>query len=164
MLTQIYDVGAGGVTPIGIGSGLLAGISYAIFIFGFKNAARYGSPPAILMVAFAVLVIILLWPSDATQMVDALTTPDWAWFIALGVIGAGVSFILYIIGLKYTVPTVASIMAMIEPVTASLFGVVILNEGLAGLQILGMGLILITVTALSVYQKYAEDPAGVTPS
>ena len=42
---------------------------------------------------------------------------------------------------------------LIEPVTASLFGVVVLNENLVGLQIFGMGLILVTVTALSVHSK-----------
>ncbi len=40
---------------------------------------------------------------------------------------------------------------MVEPVTASLFGVLILDEGLAGLQVLGMALILVAVTTLSVY-------------
>lgn len=50
LLTQIYDIGASGVTPIGVGAGLLAGLSYAIFIFGFKYAAPHGSPQAILSI------------------------------------------------------------------------------------------------------------------
>lgn len=62
-----------------------------------------------------------------------------------------------IVGLNHTAPAVASIVAMVEPVTASLFGVVVLNERLAGLQIMGMGLILITVTALSVYSSARRE-------
>jgi drug/metabolite transporter (DMT)-like permease len=81
--------------------------------------------------------------------VAVLSTPNWPLFAILGVL-AGLSFILYIVGLNHTAPAVASILAMVEPVTASLFGVVVLNENLVGLQILGMGLILFTVTALSV--------------
>lgn len=153
LLTRIYDVGESGITPIGIGSGLLAGLSYAIFIFGFKYAVRYGSPQAILLIAFAVLVIILIFPSDVSQVFAVLSGPDWLLFTVLGVLGAGVSFIFYVTGLNHTAPTVASIVAMTEPVTASLFGVLILNESLAGLQIVGMGLILITVTTLSVYSN-----------
>ena len=65
-------------------------------------------------------------------------------------LGAGLSFIFYIVGLRQATPAVASIVAMVEPVTASLFGAVVLNENLVGLQIFGMGLILVTVTALSV--------------
>ncbi len=159
LLTRIYDVGTGSITPLGISAGLLAGLSYALFIFGFKNAGRHGSPQAILVIAFFVLVAILIWPIDAGQTVTALSTPDWPWFLALGILGAGLSFILYIIGLNHTEPSVASIVAMVEPVTASLFGVVVLNEGLVGLQILGMGLILVTVTALSIYSHRRPIPS-----
>ncbi len=150
LLTGVYEIGAGGVTPISVGAGLLSGVSYAVFIFGFKYAAPHGSPQAILVIAFAALVAILVWPGDADQAVAVLSTPSWPLFAILGVLGAGLSFFLYIVGLKHTAPAVASIVAMVEPVTASLFGVVVLNERLAGLQIFGMGLILITVTALSV--------------
>ncbi|TVP77385.1 DMT family transporter [Thioalkalivibrio sp.] len=153
LLTQIYDTGAGGVTLIGAGAGLLAGLSYAVFIFGFKYAGSHGSPQAILSIAFGVLVLILMWPGDGAQMVAVLSTPDWPLFAALGVFGAGLSFALYINGLRYTAPAVASIVAMVEPVTATLFGVVVLHESLGFVQILGMGLILVTVTALSVTSR-----------
>lgn len=153
LLTQIYDIGAGGVTPIGVAAGLLSGLSYAIFIFGFKYAAPHGSPQAILTVAFAVLAALLILPGDVSQSLTVLSTPDWPLFAALGVFGAGISFILYIIGLNQIAPAVASIVAMIEPVIAALFGVVVLNESLVGPQIFGMGLILVTVTALSVHSR-----------
>lgn len=153
LLTQIYDTGAGGVTLIGAGAGLLAGLSYAVFIFGFKYAGPHGSPQAILSIAFGVLVIILMWPGDSAQMVAVLSTPDWPLFAALGVFGAGLSFAFYVNGLRHTAPAVASIVAMVEPVTATLFGVVVLHESLGFLQMLGMGLILITVTALSVSSR-----------
>jgi drug/metabolite transporter (DMT)-like permease len=80
----------------------------------------------------------------------------------LGVLGAGLSFILYISGLKHTAPAVASIVAMVEPVTASLFGVMILNESLVGSQIFGMALILVTVTALSVYSSARQASSALT--
>lgn len=150
LLTQIYDVGASSVTPMGVGAGLLAGLSYAVFIFGFKYAAPHGSPQAILTIAFAVLAIILIWPGDVDQTVAVLNTADWPLFAAIGVFGAGLSFVLYIVGLNSIAPAVASIVAMLEPVIASLFGVVVLNESLVGPQIFGMGLILVTVTALSI--------------
>ena len=86
--------------------------------------------------------------SDAQQAAAVPGAQSWPLFIVLGVVGAGLSFILYIVGLRHTAPAVASIVAMVEPVTASLFGVVVLDESLAALQILGMGLILATVTAL----------------
>ena len=153
LLTGIFHTGAVGVTPIGVGAGLLAGLSYALFIFGFKYATPHGSPQAILMISFAGLCTILIWLADTDQIFAVLNTPDWPLFVILGVLGAGLSFILYIAGLKNTAPTVASIVAMVEPVTAFLFGIMVLNEKLLDSQIFGMALILVTVTALSVYSR-----------
>jgi len=150
LLTRIYDVQPGGVTPIGVAAGLLSGLSYAVFIFGFKYAAPHGSPQAVLVIAFAALSLILFSLGDSAQTLSVLSTSSWPLFVTLGVLGAGLSFILYIVGLNYTAPAVASIVAMVEPVTASLFGVAVLDERLVAIQLLGMGLILITVTALSV--------------
>lgn len=151
LLTEVYDVGGSDITPVSVGAALFAGFSYAVFIFGFKYAAPHGSPQAILSIAFTVFALILIWPSGLNQIFAVLSAPDWPWFIALGVMGGGLSFIFYIGGLNYTAPAIASIVAMVEPVTASLFGVVVLDERLMGLQMLGMGLILVTVTALSIY-------------
>lgn len=161
LLTGIYKVGAGEVTLLAAVAGLLSGLSYAVFIFGFKYAAPHGSPQAILVIAFAVLAVILFGLGDADQTLAVLNTPSWPLFVVLGVLGAGMSFIFYIVGLKHTAPAVASIVAMVEPVTASLFGVVVLNESLAALQILGMVLILVTVTALSVHSSAQNKPPAI---
>ncbi|WCR42740.1 DMT family transporter [Stutzerimonas stutzeri] len=153
LLTGIYDVGAGDITLLAVGAGLLSGVSYAVFIFAFKYAAPHGSPQAILVIAFAVLVAILLGLSDAEQTLAVLGTSSWPLFVTLGVLGGGLSFVLYIVGLKHTAPAAASILAMVEPVTASLFSVVVLDESLAAMQVLGMALILLTVTALGVHSR-----------
>ncbi|MDZ7835219.1 MAG: EamA family transporter [Alkalibacterium sp.] len=72
------------------------------------------------------------------------------WFLLLGVLGAGISFIIYVIGLRRTAPSTASMVAMVEPVTASIFGVVFLSNLLSLVQLAGMGLILATITLLSM--------------
>lgn len=151
LLTGICKTGAADVTPASAIAGLLSGLSYALFIFGFKYAAPHGTPQAILFIAFAVLAVILISLNNSAGTMAVLQSADWPLFAVLGVFGAGLSFIFYIAGLNYTAPAVASIVAMIEPVTASLFGFVVLNESLAALQVSGMALILITVTALGVY-------------
>lgn len=153
LLTRIYQVGTGDVSPLAAIAGLLSGLSYAAFIFGFKYAAPYGSPQAILVIAFALVAAILIWLGKPAQTLAVLGTPDWPLFAVLGILGAGLSFILYIVGLNHTAPAVASIVAMVEPVTASLFGVLILDENLIAPQIFGMALILVTVTTLSTYSS-----------
>lgn len=103
LLTRIHDMGSGGVTWLGVGAGLLAGLFYALFIFGFKYAAPHGSPQAILLIAFAALVALLIWPSDSHQTIAVLSTPDWPLFVALGLFGAGLSFffILSVCGIPH---------------------------------------------------------------
>ncbi|GAA3893078.1 EamA family transporter [Halomonas cibimaris] len=149
LLTEVYAAGAGSVTLVGGVAGLLAGLSYAVFIFGFTYAAPHGSPQAILTVAFAVLAAVLLALAEVGQVYAVLSDRYLPLFVLLGLVGAGGSFVLYVIGLRRISPAVASIVAMVEPVTASLFGVAVLGETLAAGQLLGIGLILVTVTALS---------------
>ncbi|MFC5711809.1 hypothetical protein ACFPU1_03360 [Thalassorhabdus alkalitolerans] len=77
-----------------------------------------------------------------------MTSSDIGWFLLLGIAGAGISFIFYVIGIRWTALTTASMVAMVEPVTASLFGFL-----LTTIQLLGMVVILGTVTVLSVKQS-----------
>ena len=100
LLTGVYEIEAGDVTPIAAGAGLLSGLSYAVFIFGFKYAAPHGTPQAILVMVFAVLAFILICLGDADQTVAVLGTPSWLLFVVLGVLGAGLSFISDIVGLN----------------------------------------------------------------
>ncbi|GAB5498757.1 MAG: carboxylate/amino acid/amine transporter [Pseudohongiellaceae bacterium] len=171
LLTQVDDIGAHSVSAASVGSGLLSGLSYAIFIFSFKSAAYRGSPQAILVIAFAALSMVTfaaLWPDGSDQVVRAASSADWPWFATLGILGAGLSFVLYVAGLNHTSPAMASVIAMLEPVTATLFAILVLNEGLDMSQIIGMSLILLAVTALSSYSASAKpdtrqkDPASHT--
>lgn len=153
LLTKLYAIGASGLSLIGIGAGLLAGLSYALFIFGFKYAAPHGSPSAVLTIAFTVLALVLLLPADIPQTISVINAPELPLFVALGILGAGLSFMLYVFGIKHAAPALASMVAMVEPVTATLFGVAVLGESLGIIQMVGMGIILITVTALSLSSR-----------
>lgn len=148
LLSQAHDLGAEGVAPMAVATGLMAGVSYAVFIFGFKYAAAHGSPQAILSVAFIVPVVVLMAVVDVDQALASLSSEYWLWFVVLGVLGAGLSFVIYVVGLRYTNPSVASVVAMIEPVTASGFGIVVLGEVMRASQWLGVALILVAVTVL----------------
>lgn len=150
LLTKLYAIGASGLSIMGVVTGLLAGLSYAMFIFGFKYATPHGSPSAILTIAFTVLSLVLLLPADISQTVSVVNAPELPLFVALGILGAGLSFLLYVVGIKHAAPALASMVAMVEPVTATLFGVAVLGESLEVIQMVGMGIILLTVTALSV--------------
>ncbi len=153
LLTGVAGAATAGLSGFGIASGIGAGLAYALFIFGFKYAALHGRPHLVLVVAFATVLLCLFPFIDHAQAVAAVRSADIGWFVLLGLFGVGLSFLLYIVGLRRTSPTVASIIAMIEPVTASWFGVAVLDAVLSLTQLLGMALILLTVTYLSVRQR-----------
>ncbi|MDX6151929.1 DMT family transporter [Marinococcus sp. PL1-022] len=153
LLTGAYDAGGSSVTLAGAAAGLGAGLSYALFIFGFKYASAVGRPETSLTIAFFVFCLILLLFVDQQEAVSVLTSSDIGWFLLLGLVGAGISFVLYVIGIKLTTPVTASMVAMAEPVTASLFGVVLLGDSLAIIQALGIVIILVSITAFSVRQS-----------
>lgn len=150
LLTDILRSGTGQVSVWGIACGLLSGLSYALFIFGFRYARAQGPAQAVLSIAFLVLTLLLLAFVDFGQMQKVPFTDDAYGFLLLGLFGAGISFYLYLPGLRRTSPSAASMVAMVEPVTASLFGFVVLGQTLAPLQLAGMAIILITITLLSL--------------
>lgn len=156
LLTQL--VGGSPIDDLslfGIVAGLLSGIAYAVFLFGFKNATRRAPPVVVLGVAFAVFLLILAPLVDHGQVAAAPSSDDVPLFLLLGLFGAGLSFFLYVLGLRTAAPVSVSLVAAVEPVTAALFALFVLGQGLAIGQWLGMVLILAAVTALSI-RRHSE--------
>lgn len=152
LLTGSYNIDTISTSIYGTFMGLASGLSYTLFIFGFKKASALGNAKSTLTFAFLVFSLILYILMDNQEAVEALGSEDMEWFLLLGLLGAGVSFFIYVIGLRHTPPTTASVVAMIEPVTASLIGILFLSNNLSGIQFLGMGLILVTIPLLSKNQ------------
>ncbi|MFC7785154.1 DMT family transporter [Rossellomorea sp. GCM10028870] len=153
LLTGAYNTESISVSFLGMAAGLAAGLSYALFIFGFKNASSIGNPHTTLTIAFFSFCLILFLFTDKGEAAAVLASRDIGWFLLLGILGAGLSFILYVTGIRWTTPANASMVAMVEPVTASLFGVLVIGDQLTGIQIVGMVVILVTITVLSVKQS-----------
>ncbi|APC47607.1 EamA family transporter [Virgibacillus halodenitrificans] len=153
LLTGTYNTNSGTVSFLGLAAGLSAGLSYTLFIFGFKNASSIGKTQTTLTLAFFSFCLILFLFVDKNEAATVLTSGDIGWFLLLGILGAGISFIFYVIGIRKTAPTTASMVAMVEPVTASLFGVLLLGDQLTLIQFFGMVIILATITILSVKQS-----------
>ncbi|WP_422124380.1 DMT family transporter [Planococcus sp. X10-3] len=153
LLTGAYNIGSIEVSFLGTATGLASAISYALFIFAFKKASAIGKPQITLTIAFLAFCLMLFLFTDNQETVAVLTSSDIGLFILLGIVGAGLSFILYVTGVRLTTASTASMVAMIEPVTASLLGIFLLGVELTFIQILGMVIILATITMLSVKQS-----------
>ncbi|MGM0753868.1 MAG: DMT family transporter [Bacillota bacterium] len=153
LLTGAYNTESISGNFFGVASGLAAGLSYTLFIFGFKNASSTGNPQTTLTIAFFSFCLILFLFTNKDEAAAVLASNDIGWFLLLGILGAGLSFILYVTGIRWTTPATASMVAMVEPVTASLFGVLVIGDHLTPIQIFGIVVILVTITLLSMKQS-----------
>ncbi len=153
LLTQLVgSENLSGLSVAGMAAGVAAGVSYAVFLFGFRNAVIRTSPVVALGLAFLVFLLVMAPLVDPGKVVSASLSDDAHLFVLLGLFGAGISFVFYVLGLRRASPVAVALVAAVEPVTASLFGLAVLGQSLAPLQWLGMGVIIATVTALAVRQ------------
>lgn len=153
LLTQLVgSENLSGLSVAGMAAGVAAGVSYAVFLFAFRNAVIRTSPVVALGLAFSVFLLVMAPLVDPSKVVSASLSDDAHLFLLLGLFGAGISFVFYVLGLRRASPVAVALVAAVEPVTASLFGLAVLGQSLAPLQWLGMVVIIATVTALAVRQ------------
>ena len=133
----------------GIGAGLLSGLCYAIFISAFRNASQFGSAQLVMVAAFAVACVLLFLVAGKSTLVMPIVGREFNQLLALGVLGGGPAFWLYIEGLRDSSARLAAYSGMAEPITASLFGVLVLGQCLSLLQAAGAVIVIITVTTMS---------------
>lgn len=148
LLSGFFSQVATGIDGRAIILGLLSGVCYATFIFGFQNASAFGSTPVVMTAAFAVETVLLAALACAGIQPAVMEPIDAGLIVVLGVLGGGVSFLLYIVGLRNSTAGAAAVLGMAEPLTAAVFGFVVLGQSLAPQQIVGAVLLLATVTGL----------------
>ena len=126
------------VTVPGILLGLGAGFFYALYsIFGRYALAHYSSMTVTVWTFLFAgpASLVLLRPAD----VKALTEPHmWVLAVGLVVFSTVLPYILYTWGLAWVEPGRAAIMASLEPVVASLAGVLVFGEPMGPLTLAGI--------------------------
>ena len=136
---------------------LTAGLAYALYVVLAKaTLARMAPLPltALTFTAGAVLLTpALLW-TDAPFRQLAL---GWPWLLYLGAVATAGAYAIYGVGLRGVPASVAGIVTLLEPLTATFLGVLLFGERLGVGGILG-GLLL--VSALGLLTGRATPPAS----
>ncbi|MDO4894072.1 DMT family transporter [Moraxella sp.] len=156
-----------GLSPtVGMAIGLLSGVCYSLYGVLGKKAIANATPPLLIFFSSITIssLILLALPSTwhAYQIVATLPTPNWLLVLGLSVIGTIAPFLLYMSALDKLSATTASIFTIIEPLTAILLAIFLLNQSLQPLQILGIVLIILATLANAVGNHTtspANDPA-----
>jgi DME family drug/metabolite transporter len=121
---------------------LVAALAYALYVIVTKASLAHSAPlplTAMTFVAAAVLMLpTLAWTDDPLRQVAL----GWPWLLYLGVVATAAAYALYATGLTLVPASVAGIVALAEPLTATLLGVVLFGERLGTLGAAGAALLL----------------------
>ena len=132
--------------------GLGSGIGYALYTIFGKIALRKYHAFTLTFYTFAVAGICLIPFSDLPYMLDVSMNVEGAmmWMLALGILITTLPYFLYNYGLHRMDAGVASVMAFIEPMVATIAGFLIYNESPTMANFIGIGLILSAVIILNL--------------
>ncbi len=139
------------VPLLGFLYGLGAGVSYSLYsVFGRYAIKRgYGSWTMIFYTFLFALFAHSL-TCDWKNMADVLQIGELPWMAGLGIVTAFLPYLFYSLGLEFMENSRASVLASIEPVVATVTGILWFQESLTVLAVLGIVLVLGAVVMLSL--------------
>lgn len=146
LLLLVLGGGGARLTVAGTLLALGAGLSYAGYTVATGRAVAGGAVPAVTTaVAFVVAAVLLLPALVVTDRHWLATAPGLAMVVYLALVPTALAYRLFAAGLRSVAPSVASTIALAEPVVAALLGVVVLGERLAPVGWLGAALVLLAL-------------------
>ena len=151
----------GKVTLGGILAGLGSGLGYGLYsIFGTFALKKY-TPYTVTCYTFLIAGAGSVFVADPTDLFSKIANtesiPGLLGFVLLtSVVTAVIPFLLYTLGLNRTTAGKAAVLATIEPVAATLFGVFVMKESIGVIAVLGIFLVLGAIAVLSVKKGHSE--------
>ncbi len=153
LVVRIYDPASLFINAAGIAFGLASGVCYSLVTVMGRKALLHCSPTA-----------VATWPVISGTLILMCITPPWqiemsspalvVLYLLLGLIGSVLPLLLYNKGLALGVEGgQAGILATIEPVVATLTGVLAFGDVLEGLQIVGIVSVLAGAALISFSKK-----------
>lgn len=129
---------------IGILFAMLAALFYALYVVGSKRFSLVTIDSNILTmtVCFGSASLFLILALVAHNFVFPTSLQNALYFLALGIFATAIPIQLMLEGLKYVTPMRASIISVLEPIVTMVVGIILLNESLTHLQIVGVFIVL----------------------
>jgi len=126
-------------------------LGYAVVILCARSLSGRYHPLQINTVGFATGAVLLFSCALASHLVTAYPLAGWLLLGYVGAIPTALAYALFFAGMRFTPATVASILTLLEPLTAAVLSWILFGERLGPLGIVGACLLLgaILVLALS---------------
>jgi drug/metabolite transporter (DMT)-like permease len=160
-LIALGGEGDSGASPVAVGTGLGAALTYALLIIGTKSVVRVLSPFTLTFWNYAVVSLVLL-PFLAWSDRVLPSAEEWPAVLVLGALLTAVLGVLYVRTLRDVTAQAAGLLSYVEPVSASLLAWAILGEAV-GWEVAVGGLAVLAGGALVVFYEGAEPTAPDAP-
>jgi inner membrane transporter RhtA len=156
LISEALTVPFAELSLVGIGLALGAGVCWAAYIL---LAGRAGAAfPGLDGLAIAMVVATLVVLPAGLAADDLFTLEHLSKGLGLAVLSSLLPYSLELLALRRLAPSVFGILLSMEPAVAALAGLVILGQHLAGLQVLGLGLVVLaSVLVLGLPAKGTPD-------
>lgn len=142
--------GAGALDPLGAALALAAALVYTVYILSSEGIS--GRVPAIVLSALVCSGAALTLTAGSLVLGDLrpgeVTAAGWGWLAGVAVVSTVGAVALFFAGLRRVGPTMASILATVEPVVTVVLAFLVFGERLGALQIAGGALVLTAVLVL----------------
>jgi drug/metabolite transporter, DME family len=151
LITGVGTNSAADLTLIGLLTGLGSGLGYALYsIFGKIALKKY--PPFTITIYTFLFATLFLFPlTTLWDKSDILFQPKtMIWAIGLGVLPTVIAYFFYTKGLEKIESSKAAIIATVEPIVATVLGIILYQEGMGIWQMIGTGLIFSSVIIVNI--------------
>lgn len=139
------------LTLMGVIVGLGSGLGYALYTIFGKFALKKYKPFTVTFYTFLLAAIALLPVTKLWEKLDLLVSAEVLLIgLGLGILPTVLAYFLYTWGLQYTEGGTAAIIATVEPLVASMLGVIVFAEKLGLMQMIGAILILLSVMIVNM--------------
>lgn len=171
LVAGAYNISNWRLNPLGVTTGLLTGLGFAVYSLLGRAASHRGiNPWATVLFTFGLATVVLLllnlFPTFLTEglgsrNIFALGSSWVGWLLLLGLaVGPTVGgFGLYTVSLGYLPASVANIINTLEPAFTVMWAYLFLSERFSPLQLSGSVLILLGVVALRLGREQIEIAA-----
>jgi DME family drug/metabolite transporter len=138
------------VTMSGVALALCAGFGYAIFALGSKTILLSGVASELAMARVFGIASIMLAPTLFFVNLKWLTQRDAIVMVLwLGIVTLALAYWSYATGLRHLEPSQTTLITLVEPVVATVLGVVILSERPSNVAFLGVLIVIASLLAES---------------
>jgi DME family drug/metabolite transporter len=121
---------------------LTAALGYAVLALAARTLARRHHPLQVTAVGFTVGAALLLPFALAAGLVVTYPAVGWLLLVYLGAVPSALGYGLFLSGMRTTLAPVASIVTLVEPLTATVLAWTLLGEGLGPWSVPGAALLL----------------------